>query len=66
MTAEEDKLPFMHTEEAAAYLGINKLILCKFARQGKIPAFKFCNKWFFDKEKLIEFFNKNITAGDKL
>ena len=61
MSTNEDKIPFMRIEEAASYLGVNKTVLSRLAKDGRVPAFKFCNKWFFDKEKILDFFNKNIA-----
>lgn len=47
----------MTTKEVAEYLGIHPLTVHKYARQGKIPAFKIGTDWRFHKryiEKWIE------------
>lgn len=57
------KLPYMRTKEASEFLGINQTVLCNMAKEGRVPAFKFCNKWFFDKEKLLKHFENGINGG---
>lgn len=47
----------MTTKEVAEYLGIHPLTVHKYAREGKIPAFKIGTDWRFHKryiEKWIE------------
>ncbi|MCX5714141.1 MAG: helix-turn-helix domain-containing protein, partial [Candidatus Omnitrophica bacterium] len=39
----------MTTKEVAEYLGIHPLTVHKYARQGKIPAFKIGTDWRFHK-----------------
>jgi len=49
----------MTTKELAKYLKLHGITICKYAAEGKIPAFRFGRVWRFDKEAI----DKWISEG---
>jgi len=40
----------MTTKEVAKYLKLHEITICKFAKEGRIPAIRIGRVWRFDKE----------------
>jgi len=51
----------MTTKEVAAYLNIHPLTVHKYAREGKIPAFKIGTDWRFHKKYLQRWIKEKST-----
>ena len=45
----------MTTREAARYLKIHEITICKYAKEGKIPAVRIGRVWRFNKDALDKF-----------
>jgi excisionase family DNA binding protein len=42
----------IRTKEIAEYLKLHEITICKYAAQGKIPAFRIGRVWRFDKDTI--------------
>jgi len=51
----------MTTREMAKYLKLHEITICKFAKEGKIPAIRIGRVWRFDKEAI----DRWISEGQK-
>ncbi len=51
----------MTTKELAKYLQLHEVTILKYARKGKIPAFRIGRTWRFDKEVIDQW----ISGGQK-
>lgn len=51
----------MTTKEVAEYLSIHPLTVHKYAREGKIPAFKIGTDWRFHKKSLEKWIHQKLT-----
>jgi len=51
----------MTTKEMAKYLKLHEITICKYVREGKIPAIRIGRSWRFDKEVI----DKWIGEGQK-
>ncbi|MBL7178442.1 MAG: helix-turn-helix domain-containing protein, partial [Desulfobacteraceae bacterium] len=40
----------MTTKEVAKYLKLHQITICKYAKEGKVPAIRIGRVWRFDKE----------------
>jgi excisionase family DNA binding protein len=49
----------MTTKELSQYLKLHEITICKYAAQGKIPAFRIGRVWRFDKDVIDDW----ISAG---
>jgi excisionase family DNA binding protein len=60
----------MTAKEVASYLDIHPLTVHKYAREGKIPAFKIGSDWRFHKKYIERWIrqkiNSNLGGKDKL
>ena len=59
----EEKI--MEAKEVAAYLHLHLFTVHKFAREGRIPAFKIGNDWRFRKSSLEEWIKKEENSNHK-
>ena len=55
-------------DEAAEYLRAHKITVYRWAREGKIPAFKIGSRWRFKKEQIERWIEKSLTdnQGDEM
>ncbi|MFA5118137.1 MAG: helix-turn-helix domain-containing protein [Candidatus Omnitrophota bacterium] len=53
--------PIMTTKEVAEYLNIHPLTVNKYAREGKIPAFKIGTDWRFHKSYIENWIKDKVT-----
>jgi excisionase family DNA binding protein len=62
----EDK-EILTTKEVASYLHIHPLTVHRYAREGKIPAFKIGTDWRFHKKYLEKWIRQKLVGnvGDK-
>jgi excisionase family DNA binding protein len=44
----------MTTKEVSSYLKLHPITICKFTKEGKIPAIKIGRSWRFDKDAIDE------------
>ena len=51
----------MTTQELAKYLKLHQITICKYSKQGKIPAIRIGRVWRFNKESI----DKWISEGQK-
>jgi len=51
----------MTTKEIAEYLKLHPITICKYAKEGKIPAIRIGRVWRFDKKAI----DKWINSGSK-
>jgi excisionase family DNA binding protein len=42
----------LNTKELAKYLKLTEVTICKYAREGKIPARRIGRRWRFDKDQI--------------
>jgi|WetSurMetagenome_2_1015567.scaffolds.fasta_scaffold1425051_2 excisionase family DNA binding protein len=56
-----DVKPIMTTKEVAEYLNIHPLTVNKYAREGKIPAFKIGTDWRFHKNYIENWIREKVT-----
>ena len=57
----------MTIKEVADYLGVHTATIYKYAREGKIPAFKIGSDWRFTKKHIDQWIDKSMgedTAGN--
>ena len=47
----------MTTNEIAKYLKLHPITICKYAKEGKIPAIRIGRVWRFDKDAIDKWFN---------
>jgi len=52
-------------KEVAQYLSIHPLTVHKYARAGKIPAFKIGTDWRFHKKYLEKWIRQKLTTGQR-
>ena len=52
----------MTTKEVAEYLSVHPLTVHKYAREGKIPAFKIGTDWRFHKKYIEKWIRQNVNA----
>ena len=52
----------MTTKEVAEYLSVHPLTVHKYAREGKIPAFKIGTDWRFHKKYIEKWIRQNVFA----
>ncbi len=66
---EKKKKEIMTAQEVADYLNIHPLTVHKYARQGKIPAFKIGTDWRFHKKYIEKWIQEkleyNIAGKDR-
>jgi excisionase family DNA binding protein len=55
----------MTAKEVAEYLNIHPLTVHKYAREGKIPAFKIGTDWRFHKKYIERWIKEKSTYGPK-
>lgn len=55
----------MDIRQCAEYLGISPDTLYKYATEGKVPAFKFGNRWRFKKSLVDEWIEKQCQKAEK-
>ena len=55
----------MTAKEVAQYLSIHPLTVHKYAREGKIPAFKIGTDWRFHKKYLEKWIQAKLTSNLK-
>jgi len=53
----------MTAKEVAQYLSIHPLTVHKYAREGKIPAFKIGTDWRFHKKYLEKWIHSKLTSN---
>ncbi len=53
----------MTAKEVARYLSIHPLTVHKYARAGKIPAFKIGTDWRFHKKYIEEWIHQKLTSN---
>ena len=53
----------MTAKEVAEYLSIHPLTVHKYAREGKIPAFKIGTDWRFHKKHIERWIKEKSTSG---
>lgn len=53
----------MTTKEVAHYLNIHPLTVHKYAREGKIPAFKIGTDWRFHKKYIERWIKEKLTCN---
>jgi excisionase family DNA binding protein len=54
----------MTTKEAAKYLGVHEITICKYAAQGEIPAVRIGRVWRFDKNAIDEWLGGDQTKAE--
>lgn len=52
-------------KEVAEYLGLNYYTVMRYAKTGRIPAYKSGRKWIFHRETLETFIKEKTTANIK-
>lgn len=66
---EKKKKEILTAQEVADYLNIHPLTVHKYAREGKIPAFKIGTDWRFHKKYIEEWIQEkldyNISGKDR-
>jgi len=53
----------MTAKEVAAYLNVHTLTVHRYAREGKIPAFKIGTDWRFHKKYIERWIREKLTAN---
>ena len=53
----------MTTKELAKYLKLHGITICKYAAEGKIPAFRIGRVWRFDKEAIDKWISEGQGKG---
>lgn len=59
----------MTTREVAKYLKLHEITVCKYAKEGKIPAIRIGRVWRFDKDAIDNFIasqTEGLESGEKL
>lgn len=62
MVMEKEK-EIMTAKEVAIYLNIHPLTVHKYAREGKIPAFKIGTDWRFHKKYIEKWIKQKISSN---
>ncbi len=52
----------MTTREVAKYLELHEITVCKYAKEGKIPAIRVGRVWRFDKDVLDKYFAEQAES----
>lgn len=65
----ENTKTIMNCKEVAEYIGLNYFTVLKYAKTGRLPAFKTGKEWKFHKDTLDEFIKEksrlNIRTSDR-
>ncbi len=56
---ELEQLDLLTTKEVCQILRINRYTLYKLVEEGKLPSYRFSNKYMFDKKEVIDFLKKH-------
>ncbi|MCM8800745.1 MAG: helix-turn-helix domain-containing protein [Candidatus Omnitrophica bacterium] len=62
MTKERE---IMNTKEVAEYLHLHPLTVHRYAREGKIPAFKIGTDWRFHKKYIEQWIRQKLTSEQR-
>ena len=56
----------MTTKEVAKYLKLHQITICKYAKEGKVPAIRIGRVWRFDKEIIDKWINEGQEKPQKV
>lgn len=63
--AEKKQKEIMTAKEVAEYLNLHPLTVHKYAREGKIPAFKIGSDWRFHKKYIERWIKEKLSCSMK-
>lgn len=62
-TAIQQRKEVMNLREVAGYLGVHTSTIYKYAKKGRIPAFKIGSDWRFPKKHIDQWINEKVKTN---